>query len=183
MLRVTVTDREQISAAGTFSTLVLALARPQWGASEVQVTQRGRDVVVALEDADRAVAMTRNGMIGLTGFVFLITSAIILIFVLRFVNLPITKLIDGTRQIAKGVYPVQIDIAQYRPCGFDKPHRGVPFIGAVLGIALVESRCLPDRFDEVGQQCQLRTNGNRRNRHRRLLLSGHHVLLESAGAR
>jgi histidine kinase len=70
------------------------------------------DVVVALEDADRAIAMTRNGMIGLTGFVFLITSAIILIFVLRFVNLPISKLIEGTRQIAKGVHPVQIDIAQ-----------------------------------------------------------------------
>jgi len=36
--------------------LVLALARPQWGASEVTVTQRGRDVVVALDISNSMLA-------------------------------------------------------------------------------------------------------------------------------
>ena len=69
------------------------------------------DVVVALEDKDKGISMARNSMIGFTGFVFLVTSAIIFIFVLRFVNLPIQKLIDGTRQIARGIYPVRIEVA------------------------------------------------------------------------
>lgn len=69
------------------------------------------DVVVALEETDKEIAMARNGMIGFAGFVFLVTSAIIFIFVLRFVNQPIQKLIDGTRQIAKGVHPVRINTA------------------------------------------------------------------------
>ncbi len=36
--------------------LLLALARPQWGASEVTVTQRGRDVVVALDISNSMLA-------------------------------------------------------------------------------------------------------------------------------
>ena len=36
--------------------LILALARPQWGASEVTVTQRGRDVVVALDISNSMLA-------------------------------------------------------------------------------------------------------------------------------
>ena len=36
--------------------LVIALARPQWGASEVTVTQRGRDVVIALDVSNSMLA-------------------------------------------------------------------------------------------------------------------------------
>ena len=36
--------------------LLLALARPQWGASEVTVTQRGSDIVVALDISNSMLA-------------------------------------------------------------------------------------------------------------------------------
>jgi len=36
--------------------LLVALARPQWGASEVTVTQRGRDIVVALDISNSMLA-------------------------------------------------------------------------------------------------------------------------------
>ncbi len=36
--------------------LLLALARPQWGASEVMVTQRGSDIVVALDISNSMLA-------------------------------------------------------------------------------------------------------------------------------
>jgi nitrogen fixation/metabolism regulation signal transduction histidine kinase len=55
-----------------------------------------------LKDTDHDILMEERGIIGLAGFVFLITAAIIFVFVLRFVNQPIKRLIAGTRQIARG---------------------------------------------------------------------------------
>ena len=70
------------------------------------------DVVVSLKDADKAIQLAKNGMMGLASLAFLLTSAIIFIFVLRFVNQPIRKLIDGTRQIAKGIYSNRMPVNQ-----------------------------------------------------------------------
>jgi len=70
------------------------------------------DVVVSLEDTDKEIFMTEKAAVGLAGAIFLVTSAIIFLFQLRFVNQPIRKLIDGTRTIAKGVYPSRVDIDQ-----------------------------------------------------------------------
>jgi signal transduction histidine kinase/HAMP domain-containing protein len=60
------------------------------------------DVVISLKNTDREIRMEERGIIGLAGFIFLLTSAIIFVFVLRFVNRPIKRLIDGTRLIARG---------------------------------------------------------------------------------
>ena len=68
------------------------------------------DVVVSLKDADKAIQLAQNGMMGLAGVAFLLTSAIIFIFVLRFVNQPIRRLIDGTRQIAQGISPNRMHV-------------------------------------------------------------------------
>lgn len=62
------------------------------------------DVVVSLTRTDAEIIRAEKAIIGLAVLVFAITSAIIFIFVLRFVNHPIKKLIAGTRQIAKGDY-------------------------------------------------------------------------------
>ena len=70
------------------------------------------DVVVSLKDADKAIQLAKNGMMGLASVAFLLTSVIIFIFVLRFVNQPIRKLIDGTRQIAKGIFPDRMHVNQ-----------------------------------------------------------------------
>jgi histidine kinase len=68
------------------------------------------DVVVSLKETDREIFMAEKGAIGLAGCIFLVTSAIIILFQLRFVNRPIRNLIDGTRWIAKGMYPKRVEI-------------------------------------------------------------------------
>ncbi len=70
------------------------------------------DVVVSLEDADKEIFMTQKEAFGLAGAIFLVTSTIIFLFQLRFVNQPIRKLIDGTRTIAEGIHPSRVDIDQ-----------------------------------------------------------------------
>ncbi len=68
------------------------------------------DVVVSLETTDSEILDAEKGIIGLAAFVFLVTSAIIFVWVLRFVSKPIRKLIDETRLIAKGEYDKSVDI-------------------------------------------------------------------------
>ena len=68
------------------------------------------DVVISLEKTDHAILMEERGIIGLAGFVFLITAAIIFVFVLRFVNQPIKHLIAGTRRIARGDYTSKVQV-------------------------------------------------------------------------
>ncbi len=75
------------------------------------------DVVISLADTDSDIRMEERGIIGLAGFVFLITSAIIFIFVLRFVNHPIKRLIDGTRRIARGDYTTSVQMPQVDELG------------------------------------------------------------------
>ena len=70
------------------------------------------DLVVSLEDTDKELRKAQRGMMGLTVFLFLLTSAVIFVFVLRFVNRPIQKLINGTRQIAKGDYLNKVNVEQ-----------------------------------------------------------------------
>ena len=68
------------------------------------------DVVISLENTDREILMEERGIIGLAGLVFLLTSAIIFVFVLRFVNYPIKRLIEGTRLIAGGDYTSKVQV-------------------------------------------------------------------------
>ena len=70
------------------------------------------DVVVSLEQTDKDIAFLKNGIIALAVFAFMVTSAIIFIFVLKFVNQPIKKLIDASNLIARGEYLSNIDINQ-----------------------------------------------------------------------
>ena len=70
------------------------------------------DVVVSLADTDKEILAAEKGIIGLAGIVFMVTSTIIFLFVLRFVNQPIRKLIDGTRLIARGGDPGKVHVDQ-----------------------------------------------------------------------
>ena len=68
------------------------------------------DVVVSLETVDKEIRTAEKWIVALSICVFALTSAIIFIFVLRFVNQPIKKLIIGTRRIAKGDYNATVDL-------------------------------------------------------------------------
>ncbi|MDM8525954.1 PAS domain S-box protein [Desulfococcaceae bacterium HSG8] len=70
------------------------------------------DVVVSLEETDSEILLFQEGIIILAVFVFLVPSNIIFIFVLRFVNRPIRRLISGTKQISKGDYSGALKIIQ-----------------------------------------------------------------------
>ncbi|OQY13632.1 MAG: PAS domain-containing sensor histidine kinase [Desulfobacteraceae bacterium 4572_187] len=70
------------------------------------------DLVVSLEESDQEIYNFEKGIIALNIFVFLLTSTIIFIFVLRFVNRPIKRLIEGTRLIGRGDYSSQIIVDQ-----------------------------------------------------------------------
>ena len=70
------------------------------------------DLVVSLKDTDKEILKAQKGMMGLSAFLFLLTSAIIFIFVLRFVNRPIKKLINGTQEIAIGNYLDKVTVDQ-----------------------------------------------------------------------
>ncbi|MDX9785789.1 MAG: PAS domain S-box protein [Desulfobacterales bacterium] len=70
------------------------------------------DVVISLDQTDIEIAHAENWAKGLALIVFLVTGAIIFLFLMRFVNQPAKKLIDGTRRIAEGRYAVGIDIHQ-----------------------------------------------------------------------
>jgi histidine kinase len=67
------------------------------------------DVVVSLNETDVEIGVVQNGIIGLAVLIFLFTSVMIGLFILRFVSQPIKKLIHETRRIAKGDYSHSID--------------------------------------------------------------------------
>jgi histidine kinase len=70
------------------------------------------DVVVSLAKTDKSVAFLRYSNIALAVFAFFITSVMIFLFVLKFVNRPIKTLIEASGLIEKGEYLSNIDINQ-----------------------------------------------------------------------
>jgi histidine kinase len=68
------------------------------------------DVVFSLEKVQAEMLRFKHGIIMLAAFVFVVTSAIIVVVMLRFVNRPIRRLIDETRLIAEGDYITKVPV-------------------------------------------------------------------------
>lgn len=68
------------------------------------------DVVFSLEQVQAEMLRFKRGILILAAFVFLVTSAIIMVVMLRFVNRPIRRLIDETRLIAEGDYVTKVPV-------------------------------------------------------------------------
>ncbi len=75
------------------------------------------DVVVSLAETETEILFMEKGVIGLALLAFLVTSAIIFVFVFRFVNRPIQKLIAGTRAISHGDYSGRVEVTQQDEMG------------------------------------------------------------------
>jgi histidine kinase len=75
------------------------------------------DLVVSLAAADKEIQQAERGILGQTLTVFVCTAAILFLFVLRFVNRPIQRLIDGTRKIARGDYTTAVTVSQVDEMG------------------------------------------------------------------
>jgi len=70
------------------------------------------EVVVSLEKTDLAIEKIEKNIISLACLAFFFTSTIIYLVVLKFVNRPIRKLIDATRQLARGESFSAVEIRQ-----------------------------------------------------------------------
>jgi histidine kinase len=70
------------------------------------------DVVISLDSTDREILRSEKNITAFALFVFILSSAIIFLFVLKFVNKPVKKLIEGTKQIAKGNYDFKVEIGK-----------------------------------------------------------------------
>ena len=75
------------------------------------------DLVISLEQIDSELGVFKGWLVAFAGILFLITSAAIIFFIMRFVKRPIKKMIDGTQQIANGDYLNQIDVDQIDELG------------------------------------------------------------------
>ncbi len=69
------------------------------------------DTVISLDQVDREIRFLEQIYSSVTIGIFLITSILIILYLLRFVSQPIKKLITGTQMIAKGEFfnPVTIE--------------------------------------------------------------------------
>ena len=69
------------------------------------------DVVFSLKDTENEIELLENGIIGLNVLLFILTSAIIGLIIMKLVNRPIRGLIEETRRIARGERRRQIEVA------------------------------------------------------------------------
>lgn len=70
------------------------------------------DVVVSLKETDQETWTYGKWLAVNIAFIFLMTSVVILVIVLRFVRRPIKQMVNGTRLIAKGEYLGKIPVDQ-----------------------------------------------------------------------
>jgi histidine kinase len=70
------------------------------------------DVVVSLRSTDDEILTAERNTAAFTAFIFVLTSCVLLVSLMRFVNRPIRKLIDGTRLIARGDYATKVHLAR-----------------------------------------------------------------------
>lgn len=70
------------------------------------------DVVVSLKETDQETWTYGRWLALNIAFIFLMTSAVILLIVLRFVRRPIKQMVNGTRLIANGEYLTNIEVDQ-----------------------------------------------------------------------
>ena len=75
------------------------------------------DLVISLNKTDKELGLFKRWLVAFATFLFLITSAVIIFFILRFVKRPIKKMIDGTQLIANGEYLDKIEVDQVDEMG------------------------------------------------------------------
>ncbi len=70
------------------------------------------DMVMTLAPAEFEIEQYQQRTIGLSLLTLLLTTVAVIIFILRYVNQPVARMIDGTRRIAQGQQAVEIDVGR-----------------------------------------------------------------------
>jgi histidine kinase len=105
------------------------------------------DVVVTLEETEKEIRFMEKGVIGLAGIAFLVTSAIIFVFVLYFVNRPIRKLIAGTEAISRGDYSSALDAVRIDELG--QLAAAMNLMGREIGQKQAELNAQRDEYENL----------------------------------
>ncbi|MFH1103080.1 MAG: PAS domain S-box protein [Pseudomonadota bacterium] len=122
VFHLTIAQRTRISKASDETRLMGIISpiynEPSCSSDSCHVHPEGKkilgalDVVISLAKSDSEVFLVEKGIIGLATVLFLFTSTFIFIFVMKFVNSPINRLIGVTRRISKGDYSLKAQIDQ-----------------------------------------------------------------------
>jgi histidine kinase len=105
------------------------------------------DVVVTLAETEKEIRFMEKGVIGLALATFLVTSAIIFLFVMRFVNRPIRRLIAGTAAISRGDYSTRVDVARRDEMG--QLAAAMNFMCREIGAKQVELNRQRDEYESL----------------------------------
>jgi histidine kinase len=105
------------------------------------------DVVVTLAETESEIRFMEKGVIGLALATFLVTSTIIFLFVMRFVNRPIRRLISGTEAISKGDYSTRVDVSRHDEMG--QLAAAMNFMCREIGVKQVELNRQRDEYESL----------------------------------
>jgi histidine kinase len=105
------------------------------------------EVVVSLEQTDRQIVGIEKGVLKMALFTILITSLIIFFFCVQFVKKPIIKLIDETKNIAKGSYNGKIDEGKDYEIGL--LGKAIKNMGAQIGHNQAELKKQKDEYQSL----------------------------------
>ena len=105
------------------------------------------DVVVSLDETDRQVLKVEKGSIKLALFTILIISVVLFLSVFFFVKKPIIRLIDGTRQIARGEYDIRINTG--RDYEIDQLGQAIEQMGHRIGRNQAELQKQKDEYQDL----------------------------------
>jgi len=92
--------------------LTLVISLSAWAYFDVNQQNKTLRIIgqsESLEEAEKAILGSENRILFRAIAIFLVTTIAIFILIVWFVNRPIRKLIEGTRLIARGEYPADLD--------------------------------------------------------------------------
>ena len=105
------------------------------------------DVVVSLAESDRQVLMMEKRGIKMTLLTIIAISVVLFLSVFFFVKKPIIRLVDGTRQIARGRYDVKIETG--RDYEIDQLGRAIEQMGHKIGQNQAELQKQKDEYQDL----------------------------------
>lgn len=108
------------------------------------------DLVISLQKTDTETTRAQRGMILFAASIFCITSTIILLFVMRFVNQPIKRLIEGTQQIARGNYRFKVDVNQDDEMG--QLAKSITYMGNEIATSQADLKTQRDEYQNLFEQ-------------------------------
>ena len=105
------------------------------------------DVVFSLSASDHEMSVYKQRTMVLTFLVFALASMAILVFIWRFVNRPVARMIDGTREIAQGNHFIELDVTQKDEMG--QLARAITQMGKEIGKKQAELNQQRDEYQNL----------------------------------